>query len=380
MIGHGGDICDNFNPTGARTAACDRAARFQGRSMDQTIPFGRLRDQIRIEHGEVRPGRVTVYSIMRNERFFLDAFFNHYRALGVGQFLILDDGSEDGSVEFFKAQPDCVLLSSPLKYGSEIVVRMPNGRVKTDRAGVLYKRVIGETYCTDDYSIYADADEFLVLPPEVADLATLYRRMRERSIDAVVASLVEFYPASVGELEGSPEPRTFEDLARLYPYFDAVPLVKFRPGLPPKRINGSASRRLFARYGITLPRPAARFAPQWLNDRLPRPPGKSATMKTPIVRWRPGVWISDTHRSNVRPSDDILLAFAHFKFNHNLARKTEEAIRLRSYAGKSVKYELYADLLTRMIAANAAFTGPDSQRYTGAADLAQAGLVSWGLG
>ena len=348
--------------------------------MNEPIRFDSLPGRLVVEHGTARPGAVTLYSIMRNERFFLDAFFDHYRRLGVEQFLVLDDGSTDGSVDYFRAQPDCVLLSSDLKYGMDIAVAMPGGRVRRDRAGVFFKRVIGETWCQGDFGLYADADEFLLLPRAVPDLPTLYERLAGRGVDAVVASLVEFYPDSVRDLAGSPQPRSFADLTALYPYFDAVPLVRFRGGLPPKRINGSASRRLFGNYGITLPAEPLPHAPRWLSRRLPRRPGKSATMKTPIVRWRPGVWISDTHRSNVRPSGEVLLAFAHFKFNHRLAQKTEEAIRLRSYAGKSEKYELYADLMTRMLASGARFTGPDSRRYTGPADLEDAGLLGWRLG
>jgi hypothetical protein len=348
--------------------------------MYETIQFDSLPGRLIVEYGSVRPGKITLYSIMRNERFFLDAFFDHYRALGVEQFLILDDGSKDGSIEFFKSQPDCVLLSSPLKYGTDIEVTMPNGRIQRARAGLFFKRVIPETFCPDDYAIYADADEFLVLPPEVPNLTALFGTLRRRSIDCIVASLVEFYPASLRDLHGSPHPRSFRDLVDLYPYFDGVPLVKFRPGIPPKRINGSASNRLFARYGIALARAPSRLTPQWINRLLPGRPGKSATMKTPIVRWRKGVWITDTHRSNVKPSDDILVALVHFKFTHRLAQKTEEAIRLRSYAKKSAKYELYSELIARMADADAEFVGPDSRHYNGPADFAGVGLVKCNFG
>ena len=344
--------------------------------MGEIVEFGQLRDRLVVEHGRAVPGRTTVYSIMRNERFFLDAFFSHYRSLGVEQLVILDDGSTDGSIEFFRAQPDCVLLSSDLKYGQSIRVRMPDGEVRTERAGVLYKRAIGEVYCAGHYGLYADADEFLLLPPGIADLPALYARLAAHSIDAIVASLVEFYPANATDLLGAAAPRTFEDLLALYPWFDAVPLVRFRPGMAPKRVNGSASKRLFARYGITRPPEPSRWLPAWADRWRKRLPGKSATMKTPIVRWREGVWIEDTHRSNVRPSSDVLVAFAHFKFNHKLGQKTEEALRLRSYAGNSEKYELYAELMMRMIPERAAFGGPDSRRCRGAGDLADAGLLA----
>ena len=343
------------------------------------IPFDELGRQLAVRHGEVRRERITLYSVMRNERFFLAAFFDHYRRLGVEQFLILDDGSSDGSIEYFSGQPDCALLASPLHYGDEIEVRMPDGRVLRERAGVLFKRVIPERYCRGEYAVYADADEFLLLPPGIESLGALFRMLGERAVDSVVASLVEFYPASIGDLQGSAEPRSFDDLVSLYPYFDALPLVKFRPGMPPKRINGSASRRLFGQYGLVRPRPRPAWLPGWLHSLRQPLPGKSATMKTPILRWREGVWTTDTHHANVRPSSEVLLAFAHFKFTHAWASKTEEALRLRSYAGKSEKYELYSELMRRMKADGADFTGPASRRYQGPEDLVDAGLLecSW---
>lgn len=342
------------------------------------IPFDEIGRQLAVRHGEVRRDRVTLYSVMRNERFFLEAFFDHYRRIGVEQFLILDDGSSDGSIEYCSNQSDCALLASPLRYGEEIEVRMPGGRVQRERAGVLFKRAIPERFCRGEYAVYADADEFLLLPPGTGSLGALFRELEARAVDSVVASLVEFYPASIGDLRGSAEPRSFEDLVSLYPYFDALPLVRFRPGMPPKRINGSASRRLFAQYGLVRPRPRSRWVPGWLHE-LRRPlPGKSATMKTPILRWRAGVWTTDTHHANVRPSSEVLLAFAHFKFTHAWASKTEEALRLRSYADKSEKYELYSELMRRMQADGADFTGPESRRYQGPGDLVDAGLLQCG--
>ena len=344
----------------------------------EVIEFQRLRDRLHVVHGRVDPSPPTVYSIMRNERFFLEAFLDHYRRLGAGQFLILDDGSTDGSVDYLRAQPDCVLLRCELQFGQQIRVRMPDGRCIEERAGMLYKRVIGDTYCRGRYAIYVDADEFLVLPPAVPDIPQLFERLKKDSIDAVVASLVEFYPRTARELLGDAEPRSFEDLVELYGWFDAIPLVRFRPGLAPARINASASARLFERYGLT--RPVSGTGLSRILGRLRRaPPGKSATLKTPIVRWSDEVWMEGSHRSNVRPSADVLLALAHFNFTHKLAQKTEEALRLRSYAGGSEKYELYSSLMARMLQDDAGFCGPQSHRYTCAADLEDAGLLAWQL-
>ena len=37
------------------------------------LPFEALRDQLIVDHGAVRAGPPTLFSIMRNERFFLEA-------------------------------------------------------------------------------------------------------------------------------------------------------------------------------------------------------------------------------------------------------------------------------------------------------------------
>ncbi len=340
----------------------------------------RLGESLTVRHGRPVAGAIKLYSVMRNERFFLDAFFSHYRNLGVQQFLILDDGSSDGSPDFLVGQPDCVLLASPLRYGDRVRVRMPDRRKTQERAGVLFKRAIPEKYCRGEYTLYADADEFLILPEQVDGLDSLFRMLAEHDVDSVAASLIEFYPDSMADLCGQPAPRTFDDLVALYPWFDAVPLLRFRQGMQPKRINGSASRRLFRRYGLVRQRPRPAWMPRWAQD-LRRPlPGKSATLKTPILRWREGVWTTDTHHANVPPASEILLAFAHFKFTHTWARKTEEALRLRSYAANSEKYELYARLIEHMKADTSGFRGPSSRRFQGPHDLAEAGLLHCRLG
>ncbi len=156
-----------------------------------------------------------------------------------------------------------------------------------------------------------------------------------------------------------------------------MPLIRFRPGKGPKKINVSASARLFERHGIRRPRPPSALVPAWLDRRLPQLPGRSATMKTPIVRWRENVWLAETHRSNVPPTRDVLLALAHFKFTHTWAQKIEEALRLRSFAGKSEKYEGYSRLLQCMRDSDTSFLGPDSRSYTGPRDFEEAGLLIW---
>src|SRR5690606_19203103 len=68
---------------------------------------------------------MTMCCIARNESFFLDAFLAHYRALGVERFIVLDDRSTDGSLEFLAAEPDVMIVGSDLRYGEDIVYSAP---------------------------------------------------------------------------------------------------------------------------------------------------------------------------------------------------------------------------------------------------------------
>jgi len=146
--------------------------------------FENLRDQLIVDHGVVRAGLPTLFSIMRNERFFLEAFFDHYR------------GSASGSSWSWTTGPGRIagVLQEPARLRAAAVrpqVRHADRGQDAGRRGqerprrIFFKRVIPEKFCRGDYAVYADADEFLVLPPQVPDLPTLFRRLGERSIDTV---------------------------------------------------------------------------------------------------------------------------------------------------------------------------------------------------
>ena len=65
---------------------------------------------------QARDAELAVVAVMRNEMFMLKHFLNHYRALGVGAFLVADNGSDDGTLEELAAQPDVVVFSTDTPY------------------------------------------------------------------------------------------------------------------------------------------------------------------------------------------------------------------------------------------------------------------------
>lgn len=307
----------------------------------------------------------------------MPSFFDHYRKLGVQQFLIYDDRSEDGTRAFLSSQPDCVVLTSEFGFGDPVTAAYPGAPPKTDRWGTYLKSVIPRAFLRRKYALYVDADEFLVLPPELG-LREVYASLAAHSIDAVAASLLEVYPRRVSDLDGAVSPRRFEDLIALYPYFDGRPLLALEDGSQPVALNDSASTRLFGTYGIGK----RSIFDRALRRAKGKPPAlrtKSATKKTPIVHWRDDVWLEGSHVANVPPTARALLTLAHFKFTHAFAAKIERAQKWRSHASSGSKYDAYAELLRAMRRRDGSFSGPASVAWEGWDQLERLGLARWDL-
>ena len=59
---------------------------------------------------------ILAASTMRNEMLRLPHFLDHHRKLGINHFLIVDNGSEDGTRDYLAGQPDVSLWSTDHSY------------------------------------------------------------------------------------------------------------------------------------------------------------------------------------------------------------------------------------------------------------------------
>ena len=50
---------------------------------------------------DIQSGGILAFTTLRNELDRLPWFFRHYRALGVDHFLVVDNGSDDGSTQIW---------------------------------------------------------------------------------------------------------------------------------------------------------------------------------------------------------------------------------------------------------------------------------------
>jgi len=334
-----------------------------------------LADPFRTVHGALRDAEATAFAIVKNEMYFIRSFLDHHRRLGVEQFIVLDDQSKDGTREYLVAQDDCLVIESPFAFGEPVELPGPDGGRRM-RAGIAFKSLIPQRYLSHRYGLYLDADEYLVLPEGVATIVELIDLLKRHEIRSVAAGLIDFFPASVTELDTPRDLATSEAMLGAHPYFDAVPLLGAKPGKSfPTKVSKGTTARLFRAHGIRLVPEAMRGAPRWLNRLLPYKFPKSSVLKTPLVRWDPQVEYLNSHRANVPASEQVLLGLAHLKFTHDLARRIDYALASKAYTRGSEKYLWYAQLLESMRRGNPSFLGPKSKPYAKPADLASAGLT-----
>jgi hypothetical protein len=64
----------------------------------------------------IRAPDVLVFSTIRNERIRLPYFLKYYREMGVRHFLMVDNGSDDGSREYLQTQGDVSLWTTSASY------------------------------------------------------------------------------------------------------------------------------------------------------------------------------------------------------------------------------------------------------------------------
>lgn len=267
-------------------------------------------DESRVELA--RNADVAVVSCTRNEMFMLPHFLRHYRELGVECFLIADNCSDDGTLEYLMQQPDVVLFSVDTDYS-------------LSQYGVAWQQAMLAAFRVGKWSVVADADELLVWEyPAKQSLQTLLSAPEFQVTDAARVFMLDMYPG--GELAEA----TFE----IDPFSEA----------------GFVDRDPF------LVNPVARgpFSdmPTWtsaLRHRLipGSRPDLFVAQKIALLRYMPWMRLSAGmhYVAGTRLSSRELL-FAHFKYNADFHRKvTEEVSRAQHFNGAE-EYRKYLQVLS----------------------------------
>lgn len=308
----------------------------------------RKKDLTLVKMGEnhAKPGGIFVFSTMRNEALRLPHFLEYYRHLGVDHFFIVDNGSDDGTAELLKAQPDVSLWHTTASY-------------RRAKFGVLWLNTLLNLYGHLHWCLVVDVDELLVYPyHDTRPLTALTDWLAASQISSFAAMLIDLYPKEPKPYKQGQNP--LETLT----HFDAGNYTQRRNiRFTELWIQGGPRQRLFFRA---------------------QPAKAPALNKTPLVFWRKHyVYISSTHLLLPRSlnqtyerdgGEKICGALLHTKFLPDLyARASEELVRGEHYAN-SAEYLAYSE---QENAINSMWS-PHSTAYKNWQQLERLGLISFG--
>lgn len=286
---------------------------------------------------------------LRNERVRLPFFLSYYRDMGVDHFLIVDNGSDDGSREYLLQQEDVSLWQA-------------KGSYKASRFGMDWLNWLLFRYGTGNWCLTVDPDEFLVYPHcDTRPLKALTQWMDTSRIRSFSAMLLDVYPE--GRIGDQP----------------------YRPGMNPMEIAcwfDPANYMIHknGQYGNLWIQGGPRARSFFARD----PKLAPALNKIPLVRWRRHyAYISSTHMALPRAlnivydeegGERISGVLLHAKFLSTfIAKSSEEMVRGEHYAD-SQEYRAYsAGMEDDMI-----LWTEESRCYEDWRQLQELGLISQG--
>lgn len=292
---------------------------------------------------------VLLFCTLRNELVRLPYFLKYYRTLGIRHFLFVDNGSDDGSLEYLAKQPDASVWHTGKSY-------------KRARFGMDWMNWLLRKYAHGHWALTVDVDEFFIFPfCDTRSISALTDWLDASSIRSFAAMLLDMYPKGRIDAETYREGQNPFDIAN---WFDSGNyMISQNPKFKNLWIQGGPRARAF-------------FA-----DNPARAP---ALNKIPLVKWdRSFTYVSSTH--NLLPRGLNLVydewggekasgCLLHAKFLNTFAQKSEEELQRRQHYANSHEYRAYSKRLRE----NPEFWCNWSEKYINWRQLEILGIMSKG--
>ncbi len=263
---------------------------------------------------------LLLFSTQRNEHIRLPYFLNYYREKGVNHFLIVDNDSNDGSLEYLAEQPDVSVWHTRKSY-------------KRSRFGVDWLNWLQFRYGHGHWCLTVDPDEFFIYPfCDTRPIRALTDWLDASSIKSFSAMLLDMYPK--GRIDEQPY-RAGQNPIEIASWFDAGNYT-----MDKNRLYGN----LWIQGG---PRSRAFF---------PDEPEKAPALnKIPLVKWdRRYAYVSSTHMLLPRGLNQVYDEWGgekasgillHSKFLDTFSEKAAEELHRKEHYSASVEYLAYAAAL-----------------------------------
>ena len=292
---------------------------------------------------------ILLFVTVRNELQRLPFFFKHHRALGICHFIVVDNDSSDGTLEYLKAQPDISIWHTAHSY-------------KLSRFGIDWITWLMIKYGHGHWCLTLDADEILIYPHwTTRPLPALTKWLEQNRQISFGAMMLDMYPKGrIGQCKNIESNSPFDSLK----WFDhGNYTIQKKPILKNLWTQGGPRARCF----------------------FPKDPQKSPTLnKIPLIRWnRRFAYVSSTHSAlprklNKTYDEDGGTAISgillHSKFLPQIVTKSKEERQRKEHFQNS---ELYEDYYQKLISEPDLWCA-ESTRFLGWRHLETLGLMSKG--
>jgi hypothetical protein len=269
---------------------------------------------------DIRADDLLLFCTERNEKIRLPYFLDYYREMGVNHFLVVDNDSTDGSLDYLADQPD-------------VSVWLTRSSYKRSRFGMDWLNWLQRKYGHGHWCLTVDPDEFLVYPfCDTRPLKALTDWLDASSIKSFSAMLLDMYPKGRLDAQHYTEGRNPIEISS---WFD----------------SGNYTQKRNKRFGNLWIQGGVRSR-VFFKDAPAKAP---ALNKIPLIKWdRRYVYVSGTHMLLPRGLNQVYDEWGgekasgvllHAKFLDTFSAKaSEELVRNQHYAA-SMEYKAYADSL-----------------------------------
>ncbi len=310
--------------------------------------FAAQLNRLNTQPASLREG-VPCIAVMKNERLRIADFLGHYRNLGVSGFVVIDNGSTDGALEFALDQPDCVVFQTTDSYsasgfGSQWI------NASVDLCGLRNRWIA-----------VADLDELLVYDGcEQHNLTDLANLLTMANLTALPCLMLDMYD------DGASSCRRYSQGDRMLdasPMFDATGYCRrpsfarsLRPATALAIEGGPRARVLFDR-----------------SDPISMLP---YLHKVPFMKWTPGAGMKTSHEVDPvsRNASHLRGALLHFKFLNHPELNSKDRLRELDHWNDNTQHSRYLDNLDETAGKMFMFEG--SSRYVSSQSLVEHDLIS----
>jgi glycosyltransferase involved in cell wall biosynthesis len=335
----------------------------------------RVHTLVRIDHRSVsgNPGEIRAFMTVRDEMLRLPRTLEHYRRIGVDRFLIVDNGSIDGSKEFLLSQPDCHVFLTHNSYAESAY-------------GIEWQHSLLDEYGVNHWCLVVDADEWFIYPGyENQLLPRLAAHLERAGAQGMFAFLLDMYgPGTIADSFSEPHISPF-DRSR---YFDTdyswhrrfyIPGLQ-KPRFPQYDIFGGPRLRLLFplshRHYYLLETLWQVSAYLHYLTRIPLPIAwrRAPTLpKIPFLRWLPSMRYQNPHATTPIRLSEVTGILLHFKFLADFSERTANEMKRKEHWDGASEYARYWEKLRKHPRLTFHYGG--SLRYEGSEQLIRLGLL-----